>query len=114
MHNLDKLSKIFIDSDPLLKSSGPVLLYYWLTKQISENKHQQIRPFLIYFNKLRNEIENLADEDIKQFALDNHLRQDPFDLLKYNVSLRSINNQKNLKIAYDILKNWFYEYVKKI
>lgn len=111
---LDNLSKIFIDSDPLLKSSGPVLIYYWLTKQTSTNKHQQIRPFLIYFNKLRNEIENLADEDIKEFALTNNLGRDPLDLLKYNVSLRSINNQKNLKIAFEILYSWFKYYVKRI
>jgi len=111
---LDMMTAIFIDKDPLLKTSGPVLLYYWFTKEFGKRYRKLIRDFLIKFNECREILQRSPESQYKGIIKRYGFTGNPVELLNYSVSLRSINNQKNLSIAYKILKKWFKQYSKSL
>jgi hypothetical protein len=89
---LGYMDSAFIPKDPLLSSSGLMVVYYWLFRTYGGANKQIIRNFLVDFD--RNRKENKRTQKDKDFT--------DFDLLT-----RSINNQANLQGCYNILvKKW--------
>jgi hypothetical protein len=93
--NLDLMTDSYIEKDPLLKNSGLIVLHYWLFKNNSK-----------YLGRIRNFL-NFWHDKVKQDDA-----TDP-DVLKYSISIRSINDGKSLTDAYSILEKRFIRFIKK-
>ncbi|MCK6599970.1 MAG: DUF262 domain-containing protein, partial [Bdellovibrionaceae bacterium] len=111
--NLDTMSSIFQNKDPLLKSSGPIVLYYWLAKNKKSESLIHFRDFLSQFEKFR--LKKLKDPDF--FSIKNsEIAEKPWRVIadnisKYSYAIRSINDQKSMKLAFEILKESFELYI---
>lgn len=101
---LDQMTGIFQERDPLLRSQGPLVLYYWLVRNYGSTHNDRIRPFLVGFNKSREE--NRESVESTGEAKDQVL-------LHYNTLLRAINDQGALVKLYDILERRFLAFVKR-
>jgi hypothetical protein len=97
-NNLDRLSNIFIQKDPLLKTSGPLILYYWLVRNTKPRYDKYLREFL-------NQISKVKDGANVKFI-------DKNDWLLYSFHLRSINNGNSLKVGSKFLEQWFNKFLK--
>lgn len=99
---LNRMADIFVDRDPLLRSQGPLVPYYWLVRNEGERYADHVREFLVRFeaDRLR------AREQVKAGATG----VDPV-LLDYNTQLRAINDQGALTQLYDILETRFLAFV---
>lgn len=98
---LDAMVQIFMDRDPLLKSQGPVLLYYWLVRE-SPKFHPRIREFLVEFEGQRRQA---ASEPPSGGP-----RHDK-EMLHYNVLQRSINNLASQIGCFAILHKRFRAFI---
>lgn len=99
---LDHMAKIFIDDDPLLKSEGPLTLYYWFARNTSEELHGRIREFLNEFEFIRRENRDKAKN--KAPNVDDRL-------LSYDIFNRSTNDQSSLAGRYAILDERFQKWL---
>ncbi len=89
---LGYMDSSFIAKDPLLSSSGLLVVYYWFFRTYGEPSKHLIRNFLVHFDRLRKE---------------NKTSQTDKDLVEFDLLTRSINNQTNLQGCYNILtKKW--------
>ena len=105
--SLDRMSGIFLPSDPLLKSAGVFPVFYWLVRQ-SESRHDRhIREFLNNFEKSRKENRGKASNASSGSAADIALMT--FDRLN-----RSPDDEQSHTQRYKILENQFREYLKVI
>jgi hypothetical protein len=102
--NLESMCRVFVESDPLLGSEGPIPLYYWLVREAAEEYHNQIRPFLLEFERLRSENRALArQQNVPPEQID-------AQLLLYDTLNRSVNDQGSLEGRYEILAERFAGY----
>lgn len=95
--NLDDMAEIFLPRDPLLKSEGPIPVYYWCFQSLDENNRTYFRDFLSDFISALEKIEH------------------PFfpvhEMLEYKKHSRSINDRNsNVKRA-DIISRMFREWL---
>jgi hypothetical protein len=107
---LDSMVDIFAEKDQLLKSQGPITLYYWFVRLNPEFKHL-IREFLVQFETERHAARTSAREvgrrprrrsvsrDINESG---ELFFQQFDVLS-----RSVNDAMSLFIRHIILENQF-------
>lgn len=58
----DEMREVFIPNDPLLSSAGIFPVYYWLIRETNSEFLEDIRPFLIWFEKSRKENRDLERE----------------------------------------------------
>ena len=58
----DEMREVFIPNDPLLASAGTFPVYYWLIRETYSHYLEDIRPFLIWFEKKRKENRDLERE----------------------------------------------------
>jgi len=86
--HLNTLAAIFNDKDPLLKSQGPVTVYYWLVRQIEASSTKRMREFLVSFNADRIRNRRLA----KSLSPDTDQA-----LLNYDILDRSTNDQSSIE-----------------
>lgn len=103
--SLDRMSEIFLPSDPLLKSAGVFPVFYWLIRQ-SESRHDQhIREFLNIFEKQRKKNRGKTSNASSRSTADSELMT--FDRLN-----RSPDDEQSHIQRYKILENRFKEYLK--
>lgn len=101
--NLEILESIFISKDPVLASNGLIPLVYELVKR-NPDKAGHIREFLNEFNKERNAAK--AQAKINPALVDS-------DLLAFEGSARSINDESGLTNAYRILEDRLSQFVPR-
>ena len=92
---LDKMCEVFLSRDALLSSSGPMVLYYWLVRNISSTKRGQLRNYLLAFEEARKFNRRIALTDPQQADS---------TLLLYDTLSRSADDQRSLELRYDMLK----------
>lgn len=93
---LDKMHKIFLKKDQLLKSSGLIPIYYFLTRN---NENKNVREFLVKFNSERSKVNKMDEKDISS--------PEQQDLAKFNSLSRSLNSQTALNKCYEILIKYY-------
>ena len=103
---LDRMSEIFLPSDPLLKSAGIFPVFYWLIRQSESSHDQYVREFLNTFEKTRKENRGKASGSLSS-AANNELMT--FDRLN-----RSPDDESSHKERYKILAKRFKEYLRTI
>lgn len=91
---LDQMTAVFSSADPLLSSQGPLVVYYWIIRQIGADK--ELRPFLLQFESARAANRQAAKSVTGGRSLDAELLQ--FDALN-----RSINDESSLRGRVNIL-----------
>lgn len=94
--NLAEMRSVFIPGDPLLRSQGPLVVYYWLIRSIGSQPG--LRKFLLDFEADRKS----NREKAKSHNTSNQIDQ---DLLQYDALNRSINDVGSLQGRYRILLN---------
>jgi hypothetical protein len=99
--NLDAMSEVFIDKDPLLGSEGIVPVYYWFIRGVDQAKLKLVREFLV---KFRCELEG------NNLKIKNGEKDVDADLAAYQAASRSTNDQGSFKTRTDILKRRFANY----
>ncbi len=103
MSVLDEMAAHFRDKDPILSTTGPIPLYYWLFKNTSRGK-QSISPFLEEFVRLVKRNLEISKEDPN--------KADP-ELTSYYTMGRTTNDQGSLTGRYDILQRRFHAFLKR-
>lgn len=98
-----RMQRVFVSRDPLLRTQGPLVPYYWFVRTVPVKQHRLVRPFLIRFEDLRAANRKLA-RDIRTVA-----SADP-ELLRYDALNRSINDQGSIEGRYEILLERFREF----
>jgi len=101
-NNLDIMTEIFVIKDPLLRSSGPISLYYWFISNTPQNMRGFLREFIIDFEDARRRNKNVAAEDPDQ--------ADEL-MLAYDLASRSVDSKPSLISRYEILQKRFEGFV---
>lgn len=96
---LDSMCKVFEPRDPLLKSQGPLVVYYWLVRALGPDP--RLRTFLTEFERERTENRERAKE-VGNLEIDSVL-------LQYDSLSRSINDVGSLRGRFKILLQRFDE-----
>jgi Protein of unknown function DUF262 len=93
---LDRMVEVFRVRDPLLRSQGPVILYYWFVREYGRHDAHELRAFLEQFNdavrvtrRQLQTIDQVGDVDA--------------DLALYASLSRSTNDQSSLERRYEVL-----------
>jgi hypothetical protein len=92
---LDAMCDIFEPRDALLRSEGPVTLYYWFVRALPEDPSRQIRGFLVAFDEAIQETRRLMRSEREALV-------DPSLALYIDLS-RSINDQGSLERRFQIM-----------
>jgi hypothetical protein len=98
---LDLMNTVFIKEDPLLKSEGPVTLYYWFIRNNREYA-DSIREFLVTFER---------DRVLNRKTMKNASGRVSDELLNYDILSRSVNDKTSLVRRYRILVRRFLEFL---
>lgn len=102
---LNHMTHVFIERDSLLRSQGPLTVYYWFVKEHIAQR-RLIRPFLVEFDALRRDNKKRAGIQPQPPDLDTEL------LIFENLS-RSPNDQASCGRRYAILESRFEAFLKK-
>lgn len=99
---LTRMTKVFLPKDDLLKSQGPITLYYWLVRTFGPRP--DLREFLVWFveSLRRNRVTAIVDPD----SADSQL-------LSYDIMNRSTNDQGSLKGRFQILSERLEYFAKR-
>jgi len=97
---LDKITPVFFNNDPLLKSDGLIPIIYSLAK--CDVSGSELHDFLKHFDDLRNQ-----QKEFYKYGLGNV----DLKFLDLEKSLRSINDKGTLIYAYDMMKNEFSKFI---
>ena len=100
---LNDMAHVFKERDPLLKSQGPLTVYYWFVKEHRQHR-ARIRDFLLQFDTLRQINRQRASEQPPPSNLDS-------ELLSYDFLNRSPNDQASCIRRYAILEARFESYL---
>lgn len=92
---LDLMSETFQFKDPLLQSEGPLPVYYWLTRNASEESIPYIRDFLEEFQDV------VKAGGAKGKAKDQIVSTESINA--YKLASRSVNDKSSHEIRYEIL-----------
>lgn len=95
--NLDLLTPLFIDSDPLLAQQAMIPVIYWLARESEPSTLNSMRPFLQQFNE-----ERLANRKRQVDDRERDLTLNHFELMA-----RSSNDQHSISERYRIIKEKF-------
>ena len=96
---LNEMAKVFIEKDPLLRSQGPLTIYYWFVKNHASRK-RKIRKFLVEFEAMRRENRKRASSQPPEGEIDG-------ELLHFDFMSRSPNDQTSCMRRYAILESRF-------
>ena len=91
------MSEIFLPKDGLLGSGGIFPVYYWFVRQTPREKHNNIREFLVTFERERFENRRLAQSDSKSARIDKKF-------LEFDNFNRSTNDLQSHQGRFDILR----------
>ena len=92
---LDNMCEVFLCRDPLLSSSTPVIMYYWLVRNISSEEKKSLRNSLAQFDQARKLNRKIALVSPQQADA---------GLLMYDNLCRSADDQWSLELRYNMLK----------
>ncbi len=111
---LDIMAGIFIKKDPLLRSQGPIPLYYWLVRSEPGRNKKMIREFLVHFEQARAQNRDLLriDFDISEEGFTQRLKEIDQTLALYDLYDRSTNDQQSLEGRSSILQEHLRGYLK--
>lgn len=101
---LNDMTQVFIERDPLLRSQGPLTIYYWFVKKHSSHK-KAIRGFLDEFEAKRRDNRKRASTQPPTGNIDG-------ELLTFDFLSRSPNDQASCMRRYAILESRFGAFVK--
>lgn len=101
---LNDMSSIFMDSDFLLRSSGHIVIYYWLFRNYPMYK-EKIREFLTTFHEDRKNNRKLLE------AIGSKIKPDE-ELINYDSFIRNPNDQGSIAKCYFILEKRLNEFIK--
>jgi hypothetical protein len=102
---LDVMAGIFHERDWLLRSQGPLSLYYWLVREYGGVHSHAIRPFLSDFDEALRQTRAALRQGINVEAIDP-------ELAFYNDLNRSTNDVGSLEGRYTILARRFARWVE--
>jgi hypothetical protein len=91
---LDRMSEIFGQRDSLLRSAGPLPVYYWFIRECPPSIDPIVRSFLLAFERARKRNKQLASEGARLV--------DP-ELVLYEKFDRSTDNQGSIEGRVEIL-----------
>lgn len=96
---MDSLSAVFIDADPLLRSVGMVVLYYFLGRDARNNNwaNKLARTKMLEFEAARSDNRNLAENDVSKAS---------YELLEFDRLAQSINDGVALEYRYNVLRKY--------
>lgn len=101
---LDEMEEIFLPTDPLLASSGVFPVYYWFVRLVDPFFHDDIRPFLVHFERERQ-----ANRELQKINPD--AKELIPDYARYDTLNRSTNDAGSHKGRVEILKSRFSDYL---
>jgi len=93
---LTNLSAIFIQSDPLLRQQSQVVVIYWLVRELPKPQHDKVRPFLLNFERERQEQRST---------------QTDAELAEYELMARTSNDAYSIRKRYTIIRNRFERFL---
>jgi hypothetical protein len=96
---LDRMTRVFRDRDPLLRTQGPVTVYYWFVREVSSEHLDAVRQFLDEFTAARRNQRKLMQRG--------ELVHPDQELIQYDLWDRSTNDQISLEGRFVILANRF-------
>jgi len=99
------MTSVFKERDPLLRSQGPLTVYYWFVKEHGQHK-KLIRPFLVEFEAQRRDNRRRASTQPQPPDIDG-------DLLVYDYLSRSPNDQASCLQRYAMLDARFNAFVQR-
>lgn len=109
---LSELHSVFEHKDPLLKSEGPIPLYYWLARNSRSYPLSYLRSFIEYFQKIRTDFKSQSERtELRDLQDDKRLISMIEMLNQYDVRSRSINDAGSLSVMYEILCVWLDGYL---
>jgi Protein of unknown function DUF262 len=101
---LNNMSQVFVNRDPLLRSQGPLTIYYWFVKNHNSRK-RLFRKFLIKFEAKRRDNRKRASAQPPIGEIDG-------ELLTFDFMSRSPNDQTSCMRRYAILESRFEAFVE--
>jgi hypothetical protein len=104
LDTLDSMSEVFLPNDELLTSSGVFPVYFWLVRSVQSQFHEDIRPFLIYFEVERRKHRE-SQKDLGPAA------QVDQQYARYDTLNRSTNDAVSHRGRVEILKSAFFDYL---
>ncbi len=110
---LNHMSEIFTDKDPLLKKIGILPVYYWFVKHQAGRNKNQIREFLVKFERQRNQNSVVSKLAPKERLERNAEMEVDEELLNYDVLNLKPNDQGSLTGRYTILEKRFRKYLEE-
>ena len=103
VETLDLMAETFQFRDPLLQSEGPMPIYYWLTRNASDEESSYVRDFLEEFQEiLKSPVFPKAKNQIINTE----------SLLEYKNASRSVNDKTSHEIRYKILRARFDKWLE--
>jgi len=102
---LDAMCEVFDPQDPLLRSAGPVPLYYWFVREFPDAQPAELRAFLAVF-------EDAVAETRRLLRAEPDTLVDP-DLTLYVELSRSINDQGSLEQRFQILTKKYSDFLRE-
>ena len=99
------MSELFIPRDPLLSSAGIVPVYYWLLRNVPDERRWTIREFLVHFEQQRKANRELQKEKGEEVLNPSLAR---FDTLN-----RSTNDQQSHIGRVKILTEFFDQWARR-
>ena len=100
LDTLSDMASIFLPRDEVLTSSGILPIYYWLIRNVPEDKYAQIRQFLVEFEDARRINRRRREKNPQSKKIDQTLTM-------YDVYNRSTNDLQSHSGRYNILKKMF-------
>jgi hypothetical protein len=96
---VDAMSKVFMDGDPLLRSVGMVLLYYWLFREALNDgwANKLARSALLDFEEQRRVNRVQAEKDVTEAK---------YHLLEFDRLTQSPNDSVALRYRYAVLRHY--------
>lgn len=106
LDTLDRMSEIFLPSDPLLRSAGVFPVYYWFVRENDTRQDQYVREFLNAFEKARKANREEASDPARAAQADS-------ELLTFDRFNRSTDDERSHMERYRILVRRFKAFVAK-
>ncbi len=103
LQNLDRMTDIFFFEDDLLRSEGPIPVYYWFIRSLNSEQHWEARDFIETFTgwvKSKDK-SSIYPDDLSS------------DLETYSTALRSVNDKSSHEKRFELLSKWFAIWVSR-
>ena len=98
------MCKVFTERDPLLRSEGPLTVFYWFVREFGEDSPARLAEFLNTFDRALTDTRRTMRNDPDVLV-------DP-DLALYIALSRSINDHGSLERRFRILATKYEAFVQ--